>query len=177
MAHWIQQAQHWDDRLFSLVFGQVGGRKAGRRFFFALSRSADGVWYLAAGILWSVLTPESALPYLAAASLAFATEVTLYSLLKRTIRRPRPFRRLRGVRYLMAPPDEFSFPSGHTAGAFLMALVLCAAFPVLALPAFGWACLVGFSRVYLGVHYPGDVLAGMVLGLSCAAVALKLFLP
>jgi len=177
MAHWIEQARHLDDRLFSFVFGHEGGRRAGRRFFFTVSRSADGIWYLVAGTLLALALPRTFLPYLAATAVAFALEIFLYTLLKKSIRRPRPYRRLRGVRYLLAPPDEFSFPSGHTAGAFLMALVLSTAFPFLAVPTFAWACLVGFSRVYLGVHYPGDVLAGMVLGLSCAALALKFFLP
>jgi undecaprenyl-diphosphatase len=107
-------------------------------------------------------------PYVLAALSAFALELSLYYLIKKNVRRPRPFHRLNGVRALIVPPDEFSFPSGHTGAAILLAVVLTAALPVLAPWVFVWAALVGLSRVYLGVHYPGDVLAGIALGVISA---------
>jgi len=95
----------------------------------------------------------------------------LVQVLKRTITRPRP-RLPVGVASLIQAPDRFSFPSGHSAAALSVALAVA---PLLGLPlgAFvvGLGLLVGISRCYLGVHYPGDVLAGWVLAAFGVAVA------
>ncbi|HVM70030.1 MAG TPA: phosphatase PAP2 family protein [Gaiellaceae bacterium] len=67
---------------------------------------------------------------------------------------------------LVALPHTYSFPSGHALVAFASATVLAAAVPRLRLPLFAVAALVAWSRVYVGVHYPGDVLAGALLGVA-----------
>jgi undecaprenyl-diphosphatase len=81
-------------------------------------------------------------------------------------RRERPDRPGEGER---APrhvdmPSSRSMPSGHTAAAVAFASGASRASPALALPLHGLAALVGYSRVHTGVHYPGDVVAGAVLG-------------
>jgi undecaprenyl-diphosphatase len=73
------------------------------------------------------------------------------------------------------PADEFSFPSGHTAAAFVMVSILGSFYPVLLLPLVILASFIGISRVYLGVHYPSDVLAGAILGIVCGGVAKWMF--
>ena len=65
---------------------------------------------------------------------------------------------------VIAPPGSDSFPSGHAAEAFAAATVIAILVPRLRLPALALAALVGVSRVYLGVHYPLDVLAGALVG-------------
>jgi len=92
-------------------------------------------------------------------------------LLKRSISRPRPSCPT-GFESLVAAPDRFSFPSGHAAASLSVALTLI---PLVAAPLGACvlllAALVGTSRCYLGVHYPGDVLAGWSLASICHAAA------
>jgi undecaprenyl-diphosphatase len=107
------------------------------------------------------------------ALMTLATSHVAVQLVKRTVVRARP-----GESGLHAPvvaePDRFSFPSGHAAASMSVALGYGVTFPVLALPLLVLSLLVGFSRVRLGVHFPGDVLAGQVLALLTAGGLLVL---
>ncbi|HEX3686684.1 MAG TPA: phosphatase PAP2 family protein [Gaiellaceae bacterium] len=75
---------------------------------------------------------------------------------------------------LVATPHTGSFPSGHSATAFACATVIAWAAPRLAVPAFVLAALVAWSRVYVGVHWPLDVLGGAALGVLVATALLRL---
>jgi undecaprenyl-diphosphatase len=93
---------------------------------------------------------------------------------KRLVRRPRPRRSedspFPGRHVPM--PESASFPSGHTASAVAFAAAVGPAFPALTVPLGLLACAVGYSRIHTGVHYPGDVVAGAVLGTGAAAAVL-----
>jgi undecaprenyl-diphosphatase len=75
---------------------------------------------------------------------------------------------------LVELPSTYSFPSGHATVSFACATVLVLAVPRLRVPLFAFAALISFSRVYVGVHYPFDVLAGAVLGVAIAIALRKL---
>jgi undecaprenyl-diphosphatase len=64
-------------------------------------------------------------------------------------------------------PTSTSFPSGHTASAFAFATAVGQRIPALWIPLRALALLVGYSRIHTGVHYPGDVVAGAVVGSTC----------
>ena len=89
----------------------------------------------------------------------------LVQIVKRTVTRPRPSRCVIGANRT-SEPDRFSFPSGHSAAAMSVALAYGLALPNLAGPLVILALLVGASRVFLGVHYPGDVVAGQLLAIA-----------
>ena len=109
-----------------------------------------------------------------AARFALATLVVshlIVQLIKRTVGRPRPSRGL-PLAALIAEPDRFSFPSGHAAAAMSVALIYGVAWPPLGALLLPLAMVVGMSRVILGVHYPGDVIAGQVIALATGIVVL-----
>lgn len=91
---------------------------------------------------------------------------------KQVIRRPRPDRPETGadLERQVPMPASASFPSGHTAAAVAFAVAVGSELPAAAAPLGALACAVGYSRVHTGVHYPGDVAAGMVLGVASAAI-------
>ena len=70
-------------------------------------------------------------------------------------------------------PVTYSFPSGHATVSFACATVLAVAVPRLWIPLYVLATLIAFSRVYVGVHYPGDVIVGAALGVAIA-IALRM---
>ena len=86
------------------------------------------------------------------------------TVLRNHFQRPRPCQALQGVQLLVGCSDSFSFPSNHATNAFALAAFFAVYYRRLAIPLFLFAALVGYSRIYVGVHYPTDVLAGAVLG-------------
>lgn len=99
------------------------------------------------------------------------------SLLKAGIGRERPYAVLSNVQTgHVDSADPYSFPSGHTAGAFAIATMLTLRYsnkPEVYIPVFVWAGLVGYGRIYFGLHYPSDVLGGALVGAGSSLLVYK----
>lgn len=90
-------------------------------------------------------------------------------LIKNFVRRPRPFYTFEELTTVIPRPGEFSFPSGHSSASFAAAVVFYRNLPKkYGIPALILAVLIAFSRLYVGVHYPTDVLAGALVGTAIA---------
>ncbi|OXS16202.1 phosphatase PAP2 family protein [Zobellella denitrificans] len=137
-----------------------------------ISRTGDGPPYVLLGLFFWLSREAPLQAYVLDLLLAFALELPLYLSLKNGCRRRRPALALPDARAYIAPSDRFSLPSGHTAAAMLVASLSLLHFGAAAWPVLPWALLVGWSRVWLGVHFPSDILAGLLLG---GMVALLVF--
>ncbi|MBN3564798.1 phosphatase PAP2 family protein [Aliamphritea spongicola] len=171
----LQQLQLLDTRLYFWIFNCYEQPHIAWLSRWT-SRLGDGVAYLLAGLLLFWLEPVSGPDFLQAGLITFAIEVPLFLSLKQLIKRNRPCDYLSDITPAIQPADRFSFPSGHAAAAFAFASVLSIYYPGLSEAAFAVAGLIGLSRVLLGVHYPTDILAGALLGITSAMLGYNLYL-
>jgi undecaprenyl-diphosphatase len=125
------------------------------------------VWLALALFLAALWRRPSILVLVAAADLA--ADALAY-VLRDAIGRARPPVVYPEPEALVRVPHQAAFPSGHAATAFACATVIAWAAPRLRIPAFVLAAAIAWSRVYVGVHWPLDVLGGTVLGAAVGAV-------
>ncbi|MDI1444674.1 phosphatase PAP2 family protein [Polyangium sp. 6x1] len=106
---------------------------------------------------------------------ALVVTSALVSTVKALVGRVRPCDALAACEpVFIASPGGHSFPSGHAAGSFTFAAFVASVRPTLAVPAFVFAALVAWSRCFLAVHYPSDILVGALVGTSIGLVAARL---
>ncbi len=115
--------------------------------------------------LWLYRGRKRALKVLVVAVLAIAAgDLLSYRVIKPLVARPRPERAVSGVVMRAPASGALGFPSNHAVNMGAAAAVLTVAYPGGAYAFWGAAALVAYSRVYVGAHYPADVLAGLLLG-------------
>jgi undecaprenyl-diphosphatase len=162
-----------DHRLF-LRFAGFCQRSAMTNGAKIVSKTGDG--YLQVLLPFTVLLadPTYGWSFFKLAALAFLLERSTYWVLKNTLRRRRPPVAIPSFRAVINASDEFSFPSGHTCGAFLLATLFFFYSAPIGLALYLWATIVGCSRVALGVHFPADILAGATLGSGIGIIVLHI---
>ena len=130
------------------------------------------IWILLAAVL---LAGRKTRPVGLAMAFALVLDLLCCNvLLKPLVARARPFHLNPAVALLVPPPADYSFPSGHTAVSFAAVGALKASGSRLWKPAFVLAVLIAFSRLYLYVHWPSDVLFGALLGIVLGFLGAKL---
>jgi undecaprenyl-diphosphatase len=135
-----------------------------RLWMVAATRGGDGWLWYGAGAAVGLDGGPARFRALLAAVLAVSVGIALFLSLKRTCGRKRPCALEPHSWATLLPPDQFSFPSGHTITAFAMALALSAFYPVMLLGLLFCAFSVALSRILLGMHFLSDVLAGAAIG-------------
>ena len=140
---------------------------------YTLSEAARG------NVLWIVLGVVLALaqPKRWSGVWQFILAIGLSALLANMVGKPlagraRPFQTFAETRVVGSRPSSASFPSGHAANAFAAAYALTRVVPQARVIFWAIALLVAYSRIYLGVHYPLDVIVGAVIGLAAAVLAI-----
>lgn len=166
----LQQA---DLRLFAWLF------RNGDRYLLippakAVSHSGDGYLHVLTPLMLIIMGAAYAGDLVLVLALALSIERPVYWVLKNGLKRRRPEQFVPGFRSLIVASDQFSFPSGHSSAAFLLVTCLCVLYGAAAAPLLIWATAVGMSRVLLGVHFPGDILAGASMGTVIALLASSL---
>ena len=132
---------------------------------FITSLGDEGMIWIAATI--ALLIPKKTRKVGAMSAVALLGSLLINNyFLKNLVQRPRPFVTFTDIQILIPTPSEFSFPSGHTSSSFAAAAVFYRFLPKkLGVPSVILAGLIGFSRLYVGVHYPTDVIAGIIMGI------------
>ena len=141
--------------------------------FFSYLGEAGGIWIISAIVMMCFRkTRATGVMVLCAVAIGFV--IGEFGL-KNTVERLRPFVQNPEVIPAIKPPTSYSFPSGHSCSSFAAATVLIVRDKKFGIPAIIVASLIAFSRLYNYVHFPSDVLGGILLGVMCAVVTLIFF--
>jgi undecaprenyl-diphosphatase len=152
-----------DDRLMRRLHRWHAPRWV-RLWMIVATRLGDGWLWYGLGIWLLIEGGSKQLAAVESAGAAAISGVVIYVILKRVFRRRRPCDIEPHCWSRVLPPDQFSFPSGHSISAFAVAIALGACYPAFLIPLLFLALSIALSRIVLGMHFLSDVIAGASLG-------------
>lgn len=165
-------APAWDEHLFRVINDVPSGVESVLTPLSRLFLPAGLFVVIGAAVVYVTLRNRSALPLAAGASAAVLAWI-LANTAKAIAKRPRPYEVVADAVLRQSPAHGTSFPSSHTAVAVATVIALIPFLPRrLRAAAIVFAVLVGWSRIYLGVHYPLDVVAGAGIGMAVGGLTL-----
>lgn len=170
----ISSVQGLDNSILIYIKNNMHGPIMDKFMVIMTSLGNGGFMWIVIGIILLISKKYRKVGFITLIALLFSA-ILGEGILKHLVQRSRPFTHVSAVKLLIAEPLSFSFPSGHAASSFAAAGVLAKYFKDYALEFFSMASIIAFSRLYLYVHYPTDVAAGIVLGLICSKAALYLY--
>jgi len=171
VLHWLEAGDH-------RLMRRVNRWRAPiwlRLWMIAATRGGDGWLWYGIGFIVAVVGGPQRFHAIGAVVFAVALGIGMFLNIKRSFRRRRPCALEPHCWAKLLPPDQFSFPSGHTITAFAVATALGTFYPAMRPGLFFCAASVGASRVVLGMHFLTDVLAGAALGGLLGALSAALF--
>jgi undecaprenyl-diphosphatase len=142
-----------------------------RVWMICATRGGDGWLWYGMGLIILLFGGAGRFQAAGAGALAAGVGIALFLRLKKAAKRKRPNTLVPHCWATLLPPDQFSFPSGHTITAFAVAVSLSMFYPTLAIGLLFCALSVAASRILLGMHFLSDVLAGAAIGTALAYCA------
>lgn len=144
-------------------------------FWTGITSLGDKGWFWIALALLLAVFPRTRRVGLLSLAAMIACALVTNVCLKNLVARPRPYTQVPGLAALIPPPSDWSFPSGHATASFASAGVYLRTLPRrYGIAALILAVLVAFSRLYVGVHYPTDVIIGTAIGLLGSQIVCRI---
>ena len=134
-----------------------------------------GIFWILIAVVMLFFKKTRPLGIMAGIALVFSVLINNV-LIKPNVGRIRPYEVVDGLKLIIERQDDPSFPSGHSGASFAAAVVFLVKGPKkIGIPAIIMAALIAFSRLYVGVHYPTDVITGIITGTCCAIISFMIW--
>ncbi|MCT4509619.1 MAG: phosphatase PAP2 family protein [Tepidibacter sp.] len=163
-----------DLEILNYIQSSIGNTAIDKLMVFMTMLGNKGIIWIAIS-LFLIINKKTRKVGIMAITVFIITGILGEGLIKPLVKRARPFVNYPSFNLIIKAPLTYSFPSGHTALSFAVASILLKEFKKYGVIFLILAILIAFSRVYLFVHYPSDVIVGIIMGVMCAWITSKIF--